>query len=122
MVEEKLRTAGLTPTQIELGEVTIAEPRLSAEQEQQIRKELNSIGFDLLDNKRSQLIEQIKALIINEVHHKQEPAREKYSHLIATKLHHDYSYLSNLFSEEEGITIEQFLITQKIELVKEMLI
>jgi AraC-like DNA-binding protein len=121
-VQEKLQQAGLTPLQVELGEVTIAEKELSTEQRERLNSELTSIGFELLDDRRKQLIEQIKAFIINQVHYKEEPAAEKYSYLISRHLHHDYSYLSNLFSEVEGITIEQYILTQKIEKVKELLI
>ena len=122
VVEEKLKKLGLTPVQTELGEVTIAENELTPTQEQQLREELTKIGFELLDDKRKQLIEQIKSVIINEVHYKEEPSREKFSSLISKALHHDYSYLSNLFSQVEGITIEQFILTQKIEKVKELLV
>jgi AraC-like DNA-binding protein len=122
MVEEKLKQVGLTPLQIELGEVVIAENEVSTEQRQRLTQELTSIGFELLDDRRRQLIEQIKTLIINEVHYQAEPTNEKYSHLISQALKHDYSYLSNLFSEVEGITIEQFILTQKIERAKELLI
>ena len=120
-VEEKLKKLGLTPVQTELGEVTIAEKELTPIQEQQLREELKNIGFELLDDKRKQLIEQIKSVIINEVHYK-EPSVEKFSSLISKALHYDYSYLSNLFSQVEGITIEQFILTQKIEKVKELLV
>lgn len=121
-VEEKLKKLGLTPVQTELGEVTIAEKELTATQEQQLREELTKIGFELLDDKRKQIIEQIKSVIINEVHYSEEPSREKFSSLISKALHYDYSYLSNLFSQVEGITIEQFILTQKIEKVKELLV
>lgn len=122
MVEEKLKLVGLTPVQIELGEVAIAEDGLTTSQRERLTSELTHIGFELLDDRRKQLIEQIKALIINQVHYTEASTKEKYSYLIAQHLHHDYSYLSNLFSEVEGITIEQFILTQKVEKVKELLI
>lgn len=122
MVEEKLKQVGLTPLQTELGEVIIADNQLTTEQREGLTRELTQIGFELLDDKRSRIIERLKAFIINQVHHKGEPTNEKYSHLIAQHLHHDYSYLSNLFSEVEGITIEQYILTQKTEKVKELLI
>lgn len=121
-VEETLRKVGLTPLRVELGEVTVAEQVITAEQREQLTNELTLIGFGLLDDRRSKLIEQIKTLVINEVHYNDEPTNEKYSHLISRQLHHDYSYLSNLFSEVEGITIEQFILLQKIEKVKELLV
>ncbi len=83
------------------------------EQYAQLSGALKEVGFELIDNKRSKLIEQIKAYIIDTVH---------FSELLSQHLHHDYSYLSNLFSEVEGITIEHFIISQKIEKVKELLL
>jgi AraC-like DNA-binding protein len=121
-VEALLKRIGLTPLQIELGEVSLAETAISTEQRRQLTDELTKIGFELLDDKRSRLIEQIKALLINEIHYAEKPTNEKYSHLISRRLQHDYSYLSNLFSEVEGITIEQYILNQKIEKVKELLI
>lgn len=107
---------------MELGSVRLAEKKISDEQRRRLSGALTQIGFELLDDKRSRLIEQIKTLLITEIHHAQEPSKEKSSQIITKHLHHDYSYLSNLFSEVEGITIEQFIINQKVERVKELLI
>jgi AraC-like DNA-binding protein len=76
----------------------------------------------LIDDKRSKLIEQIKSFIIDTVHYQHEQPQKNFSELLSQHLHHDYSYLSNLFSEVEGITIEHFIISQKIEKVKELLL
>jgi AraC-like DNA-binding protein len=121
-VENELTKIGLTPLQIELGEVVLKEDALSKEQEEQLSADLEAIGFELLDDKRKKLIEKIKTLIVESVHYNKHPENKNYSDLIAQQLHHDYSYLSKLFSETEGITIEQFIINQKIEKVKELLV
>jgi AraC-like DNA-binding protein len=83
---------------------------------------LRTVGFELIDDKRSKLIEQIKTYIIETVQYKEEPRQKRFSELLSQHLHHDYSYLSKLFSEVEGITIEQYVINQKIEKVKELLL
>lgn len=122
VVEAEVKKAGLHPVDIELGEITIAENELSKSQKEHLSASLSTLGFELLDDKRKRLIEQIKTLIIQLIHHDTELPNKKYSTLIQQKLHHDYSYLSSLFSEVEGITIEQFIIHQKIEKVKELLV
>lgn len=121
-VENELKKLGLHPLKTELGEVLIKEDALSNEQQLKLSENLKILGFELLDNKRKKIIEQIKTLIINTVHYSNEQPQKNYSAFIAEKLHHDYSYLSKLFSETESITIEQFIINQKIEKVKELLV
>ena len=118
-VFEKL---GLQVVHTGLGEVEIAETRLDKEQLSGLSAELKTVGFELIDNKQSKLIEQIKTIIIDSVHHNDDPPKEKYSELLSRHLHYDYSYLSHLFSQVEGITIELYIISQKIEKVKEMLV
>lgn len=120
-VENELKKLKLHPLKIELGEAIIKEDDISKEIIQQLAVNLQQSGFELLDNKKQKLIEQIKTFIIKEIHYNDEHASKNYSDLIAGNLHHDYSYLSKLFSETEGITIEQYIIRQKIEKVKEML-
>lgn len=121
-VENELKQLGLHPLKIDLGEVVIKEDELSKQLLQQLSANLNNLGFELLDDKKQKLIEQIKTLIIKSVHYNKEQPSKNYSTIIAENLHHDYSYLSKLFSETEGITIEQFIINQKIERVKELLV
>ncbi len=121
-VENELKKLELHSLKIELGEVVLKEDSISKQQLQQLSSNLDALGFELLDDKRQKLIEQIKTLIIKSVHHSSEQPSKNYSVLIAENLHHDYSYLSKLFSETEGITIEQFIINQKIERVKELLV
>src|SRR5690606_5203838 len=87
-----------------------------------LRTHLENLGFEIIDDKKSRLIEQIKTLVIEMVHHSEEPENLKYSELISSRLHYDYPYLSRLFSETEGVTIEQYIINQKIEKAKEYLV
>lgn len=121
VVKAELEKLGLHPIVIELGEVVIEEKELTNEQQNKLSDVLKVVGFRLIDDKRSKLIEQIKTFIIDAIHYKEEQPKNNFSKLIAQHLHHDYSYLSNLFSEVEGITIEQYIITQRIEKVKELL-
>ena len=78
-------------------------------------------GFELLDDKDSRIINQIKAIIIEQIHHQEQPIGKNFSTLLSEKLHYDYAHLSRLFSAVEGKTIERFIMTQKIEKVKELL-
>ena len=120
-VEQVFQGIDVKPLYIHLGEVVLQEP-LSPEQLNTVGIQLKQLGFELLDDKRKKIIEQIKTLIIQNVHYNKEPSAKNYSILISESLRHDYSYLSKLFSETEGITIEQFIINQKIEKVKELLV
>lgn len=115
-----LEQQGLHPESVSLGEVTLAGKPDDA-QLKALEKELNAIGFELIDDRRSRLIEKIKNVVIGFVHHGEEQPRIKYSEYLAEQLQQDYQYLSRLFSEVEGITIEQYIINQKIERVKELL-
>jgi len=117
-----LQTAGLQVLHIELGEVEIAEKKLSKDALKNIQTSLEAIGFEIIDDKKSKTIEDIKTAVIDIIHHTNEPITIKYSEYLSSKLHHDYSSLSKLFSEVEGITIEQYIINQKIERVKELLV
>lgn len=122
VVKTEMEKIGLHPLNITLGEVVVEEKELTSEQRVQLSERLRTVGFELIDDKRSKLIEQIKTFIIGQIHYKQEQPQKKFSELLSQHLHHDYSYLSNLFSEVEGITIEQFVINQKIEKVKELIV
>ena len=122
VVHDELSTLGYTVKNIELGEVKIA-GKLTARDMDQISEMLNDNGFELIDDRKSQLITQIKTLIIEYIHHDREkPEHMNMSDFLARELAHDYSYLSHLFSSVEGTTIEKYLINQKIEKVKELLI
>lgn len=106
---------------IQLGEVEIS-TTLEETEKQLLSHSLNSLGFELLDDKVSKTIERIKNLIIDVVHYQNEKLKINLSSYIAEDLKQDYSALSNLFSETEGITIEHYFIAQKIEKAKELLI
>ncbi|MBL7868163.1 MAG: AraC family transcriptional regulator, partial [Flavobacterium lindanitolerans] len=80
------------------------------------------LGFEPIDSKKGRIIEKIKTVIINMVHHSDHDEKTNLSDLLSKALHHDYNYLSNLFSEVEGITIKKYFIAQKIEKVKELLV
>ncbi len=121
IVREELNKLGLHNTALDLGVVEITE-EISADQRQQLKKNLNSSGLELLDDKRSILIEKIKTVIIEMIHYSDEIPKVNYSDYISEKLNYDYSYLSNIFSEVKGTTIQHFIIMHKIEKVKELLL
>ena len=106
---------------VELGEVEIMES-LSKEQQQQLKTILLNFGLELLEDKKSMLIEKIKTIIIEMIHYTDEPPVLNFSAYLSEKLNYDYNYLSNLFSEVKGTTIEHFIIAHKIERAKELLI
>ena len=110
------------PTDVALGEVETTEP-VSAEKLPVLREKLTGYGFELIDDAKSQLIEKIKTLVIELIRYKnEEDIKVNYSAYLESKLNKDYNYLSNLFSEVTGTTIEKYIISQKIERVKELLV
>jgi AraC family transcriptional regulator len=119
-VSQTLKDVGASPLSVQLGEVQLPEP-LSPGQQEQLSLRLKTLGFELLDDKRQRQIEQIKSLIIQQVQ-KLDGEKLTVSGLLSKALHREYSQLSKLFSETEGITIEHFTILQRIEKVKELLI
>jgi AraC-like DNA-binding protein len=121
IVKDVLEKEGLRTRHIELGEAEI-ESGPAKEQLARIRESLRNFGFELIDGKKSRIIEKIKNTIIETVHHSETNPEVNLSTLIAQKLNLDYRYLSNLFSEVEGTTIEKYFISQRIEKVKELLI
>jgi AraC-like DNA-binding protein len=106
---------------VELGEAEIME-NITVEQHDQFRDALLLSGLELLDDKKSVLIQKIKNVIIELVHYSEEPLTVKFSEFLSQKLSHDYTYLANLFSEVTGTTIEHYIIIHKIERVKELLV
>ena len=121
VVKDELTKLGLHYSAIELGEAEIME-NISADQHDQIKIALLKSGLELMDDKKSVLIQKIKNVIIEQVHYADEPLTIKFSEYLSQKLNHDYTYLANLFSEVLGTTIEKFLISHKIERVKELLV
>jgi AraC-like DNA-binding protein len=119
-VKEELKKLGLHFIVVDLGEVEIME-ELTPEQYQQLQLGLISAGLELMDDKKAVLIERVINVITEMVHHSEELPKVNYSDYISEKLNYDYTYLSNLFSEVKGITIQQFIIVHKIEKVKELI-
>ncbi len=121
VVKEELKKLGLHFIVVDLGEVEIMESLTGAQQEQ-LQHALLTSGLELMDDKRAVLIERVKNVIMEMIHHSDELPKVNYSDYISEKLKYDYTYLSNLFSEVKGITIQQFIIIHKIERVKELLL
>ncbi|HEY5570469.1 MAG TPA: AraC family transcriptional regulator [Bacteroidales bacterium] len=121
VVKEELKKLGLHFILVELGEVEVMED-LSLEQREELKTALLDVGLELMDDKRAVLIEKIKNSIIELVHYTDGPIKVNFSDFLSDKLKHDYTYLSNLFSEVQGTTIEHFVIMHKIERIKELII
>lgn len=121
MVMEELKKLRLNHLTVDLGVVEIKED-ITQKQRDQLRENLAKSGLELLDDKRSILIEKIKNVIVEMIHYTDVMPRINYSDYISEKLNYDYTYLSNIFSEVKGITIQQFIIIHKIERVKELLL
>lgn len=121
VVRQEVEKLGLQVEAIKLGEVTLSK-KLDDQQRKQLAGVLEPLGFELIDDKKSQLIAQIKALVIQWVREQDGERTVNLSDILADQLHHDYNYLSNLFSEVEGVTIEKYHIAQKVERVKELLV
>lgn len=113
-----LVVAGLTPIAVNLGEAEIAE-ELTAQQLADLSEALSSMGFELLDDPRAQLVEQLRVSVIEWV--RMEGERPKLSDYLSARLHKDYSLLSKLFSEVQGMTLERYAILHRIEYAKELL-
>jgi len=120
-VKDVLKKLGLHYIILDLGEVDIMET-ISNESREELRTLLHAEGLELMDDKKAVLIEKIKNVIVEMVHHSDEVIKIKFSDFLSEKLNYDYTYLSNLFSEVQGTTIEQFIIAHKIERIKELII
>ena len=121
MVKEELKKLGIHYVIVDLGMVEILED-ITAGQRELLTKNLQKSGLELLENKKSILIEKIKNVITEMIHYSDEIPKTNYSDYISEKLGHNYSYLANTFSEVKGITIQQFIIIHKIEKVKELIL
>lgn len=121
LVRAELENIGLHPLLVDLGEVEIKES-ISQKMQDELKVSLLKFGLELMDDKKSILIERIKNTIVEMVHYEEELPKTNFSVYLSKKLNHDYTYLSNLFSEVKGITIEHFIIFHKIERVKELLV
>lgn len=121
IVQQQLDNLGFRVGEISLGKVEVS-PEPAAEQLQEIGSALQVLGFELIDKEKDQLIEQVKTEVITLVHHSDlNELKQSIMHVVADRLKKDYAYLSRSFSDAEGITIERYIIQQKIEKVKELL-
>lgn len=121
LVKSELEKLGLHYIMVELGEVEIRE-QLSINKLHELKAALHKSGLELMDDKKSILIEKIKDVIIEMIHYSDELPRIKTSFYLSEKLNHDYTYLANIFSETKGITIEHFILMNKIEKAKELIV
>jgi len=121
VVKETLEKIGLQCITVDLGEAEVV-GIISAEQHDLLKTALLQSGLELMDDKKSVLIQKIKNVIIELVHYSEEPLTINFSEFLSQKLDYDYTYLANLFSEVQGVTIEKFVISHKIERVKELLV
>jgi AraC-like DNA-binding protein len=121
VVKEELKKLGLHFIIVELGEVEIME-NISLKEREELKGLLHESGLELMDDKKAVLIERIKNSVIQLVHHSDEFIKINFSNYLSDKLNYDYTYLANLFSEVQGTTIEQFMISHKIERIKELMI
>lgn len=124
-VQKVFEQNSLTILHIALGEVILEEKTLPKEKSKLLDQQLTALGFELINDRQHQLIEAVKNIIIDRIHHQKgalENQKLKWSAILSDALHQDYKNISRLFSSVEGITVEQFIIKQKIEKVKELLI
>ncbi|MES2454420.1 MAG: helix-turn-helix domain-containing protein [Bacteroidota bacterium] len=121
VVKAELERLDLHPSVVELGEVKL-EKDLTEAEKSNVAQVLEGLGFELIDDKKSRLIEKIKTLIIELIHQHNSDLKINLSHFLSEQIGHEYNYLSNLFSEVEGTTIEKYFIAQKTERVKELLV
>lgn len=122
VVQQTLENQMLQPVTVNLGEVTVQEDNLSAAALHTLDDALQAVGFERIDDRRARLVEEIKKTVIQRIYNPQGIDRRlNWSDILADALHYEYNYLSNVFSAIEGITLEQFIIRQKIERVKELL-
>ena len=120
VVKQELEKLNLVANSIALGELQLTkEP--SVEQFVQLKENLAALGFEVLNDIKKQLIEKIRNIIIEQIHYQPVDDEHNFSEILSKKLHKDYSHLSSLFSEMEGITIEKYIINQKIERAKELI-
>lgn len=120
IVKEELNKLGIHNVIVTLGSIETME-NITQEKREKLKENLLRAGLELLDDKKAILIERIKNIVIEMIHYTDELPKTNYSDYISEKLKYDYTYLSNLFSEVKGITIQQYIIINKIEMVKELL-
>ncbi|MCF7559028.1 AraC family transcriptional regulator [Sabulilitoribacter multivorans] len=121
VVRTEFEKLGYKPLSVKLGEVKLSK-ELTSQEKAEIAMVMESFGFSIIDDKKSQLIEKIKTLIVELVHQQNNDIKTNLSTYLSSHLNHDYNYITNLFSEVVGTTIEKYFISQKIERVKELLV
>ena len=121
IVKDQLEKNGIPYKEVNLGEVVLTNP-ISETQKNLLKTALLSFGLEVMDDKKAMLIEKIKNAIVEMVHYNEELPKVNFSIYLSEKLNYDYTYLSNLFSETEGSTIEHYILLHKIERVKELII
>jgi YesN/AraC family two-component response regulator len=121
VVKSELEKLGIIYTKVELGEADVREA-ITVEQLSDLKVAFRKAGLELMDDKKSILVEKIKTLIIELVHYTDEQIKTNLSDYLSEKLNHNYTYLANLFSETKGTTIENFYLSHKIEKVKELIV
>jgi AraC-like DNA-binding protein len=121
-VAQELDKLAIEPQTVELGVIDLGNKELSEKKLAKLADNLENLGFEIIDDKKTRIIDRIKTIIIEQVHYQEHPQPNKLSVFLSEELNYDYNYLSNLFSSIEGITIEHFHILQRIELVKELLV
>ncbi|UZD23356.1 AraC family transcriptional regulator [Algoriphagus halophytocola] len=119
-VSDTLDQLEITFTSVDLGKIRLESP-LNSRQTIQLAETLKNHGFELLENGKSTLISQIKSILIERIQHSDENKSENYSSFISESLNHEYTYLSRLFSQVEGITIEKYITKLKVERIKELI-
>jgi AraC-like DNA-binding protein len=121
MVQEELKKLSIPYGMVDLGVIELLKD-ITPGQHEQLKANLMRSGLELLDDKRSILVEKVKNVIVEMIHFNHEMPKVNYSDFISAKLGYDYTYLANVFSEVKGMTIQQFIIIHKIERVKELLL
>ncbi len=122
VIQNVLDELELNPQAVYLGEVDFGDATIEAQVLEQIQNKIVPLGFEIINDKKTRLIENIKKQVISLVQQPQAPHKVRLSKYLSNQLHHDYTHLSNLFSTVEGVTIEQYFINQKIEKTRELLV
>ncbi|WP_338793826.1 AraC family transcriptional regulator [Bernardetia sp. MNP-M8] len=121
-VENLCQELNIDFEKVELGKIYLIEnTEISAEKQEKLKQELQKIGLRLIESDKKSLINSIKTAIINQIHYSEKPLNINFSEYLSQKLYHEYSYLSRLFSTSENMTIEKYIVLQKIEKAKELL-
>lgn len=121
-VKAETERLGINNAEVSLGQIQFSEVEPDPKVIDALKSALHNLGFKIIDDKKRRLIERVKTIAIEKIHHSDGELRNNWSEIISAELkNYEYNYISNLFSAVEGITIEQFIIRQKIEKVKELL-